>query len=57
MVELPSSIGPSLRGWLKLDATLPDDICAIGASALDVLRIGANQRVWVRTVPLRATEH
>lgn len=50
LVEIPSPGGPSLRGWVRTDAALPGDICAIGASAMTMLRVAAGAVVELRRV-------
>lgn len=55
LVEVPNASGPSLRAWIRTDASLPDDICALGPSALTTLAIRAGMRIWLRRVAFEGT--
>lgn len=50
LVEVPNTLGPSLRAWIAIDDHLADDICALGPSALATLGIRAGTRIWIRRV-------
>jgi N-methylhydantoinase B len=50
LVEFPNPEGPALRAWVRVDPDLPDDVCALGASGLDILGVRPGALFEVRPI-------
>jgi len=50
LVEFPNPDGPALRAWARADPDLPDDVCALGASGLDILGVRPGALLEVRAI-------
>jgi N-methylhydantoinase B len=52
LLEVPTSAGASLRAWARIDAALPDGVCAMGASGLAILGVHPGDVLEVRRIVL-----
>lgn len=50
LFEFPNPRGASLRAWARVDADLPEDICALGASGLAILGLHPGDMLEIRRV-------
>jgi N-methylhydantoinase B len=50
LVEVARDNGPSLLGWARIAADVPEDACALAASAAPLLRLAHDDRIAVRRV-------
>jgi len=50
LVEVPRRDAPSLLGWAFVATDVPDDACALAASAAPLLRVAEDERIVVRRV-------
>jgi N-methylhydantoinase B len=50
LIEFPNPAGPSMRAWARVDADLPDGICALGPLGLTILGVRPRDLVEVRRI-------
>ena len=50
LVEVARDHGPSLLGWASIAADVPEDTCALAASAASLLELAHDDRIALRRV-------